>query len=101
MYCATPDKLLFNGLSEEDIATWTKALASQPASGWNGTVTYAGWKDVPNVYLICEKDQAIPPPLQEQLAGMAGSKVERCDSGHMVMLSMPENVADVIVSATA
>jgi len=99
MNCATPEKLLFNDMSEEDAATWAKVLKPQPATGWDGTVSYAGWKDVPSVYLVCENDQCIPPSLQEQLAGMAGSKVEKCNAGHMVMLSMPEKVVAVIKDA--
>ncbi|ESZ98066.1 hypothetical protein SBOR_1597 [Sclerotinia borealis F-4128] len=101
MYCATPEKLLFNDLSENDVEKWKKALKSQPASGWDGTITYAGWKDVPSVYLVCENDQCIPQPLQEQLAGAAGSRIEKCTAGHMVMLSMPRKVADIIISAAA
>jgi len=30
---------------------------------------------------------------------MAGSKVERCAAGYMVVLSMPERVVEVIVGA--
>ncbi|KAA8568756.1 hypothetical protein EYC84_007750 [Monilinia fructicola] len=101
MYCATPEKLLFNDLSEKYVEKWKKVLKSQPAFGWDGTITYAGWKDVPSVYLVCENDQCIPQPLQEQLAGAAGSKVERCAGGHMVMLSMPDKVVEVIKSAAA
>lgn len=101
MYCANPEKILFNDLDEKDAEKWEKALKSQPASGWNGTITYTGWKDVPSVYLVCENDQCIPQSLQEQLAGAAESKIEKCSAGHMVMLSMPGKVAQVIESAAA
>ncbi|KAI9645958.1 hypothetical protein NHQ30_005395 [Ciborinia camelliae] len=101
MYCAAPEKLLFNDLGEDDVEKWKKALKCQPASGWDETITYAGWKDVSSVYLVCENDQCIPPPLQEQLAETAGSKIEKCAAGHMVMLSMPDKVAEVITSAAA
>ena len=30
---------------------------------------------------------------------MAGSEIERCESGHMVMLSMPDTVVEVIRKA--
>lgn len=33
MTCATPDKILFNGLENASRETWMKALQSQPAAG--------------------------------------------------------------------
>jgi pimeloyl-ACP methyl ester carboxylesterase len=76
-------------------------LKHQPAQGWDDTITYAGWKEVPSVYLICEGDNILPVPLQEQLAGLANSKIERCSAGHMSQLSQPKRVAEVIKAATA
>jgi len=99
LYPINPRTLLFNDLSDEEAETWMKELKSQPAEGWDDTITYAGWTDVPSVYLVCEGDQCIPPPMQEQLASLAGSRVERCDAGHMVMLSLPERVVEVIRGA--
>lgn len=63
------------------------------------TTDYAGWTEIPSVYLICENDQILPEAYQTQMTEMVGSKVERCKSGHMVMLSMPEKVVEVIKSA--
>ena len=99
MHCVNPEQLLFNDLDEEERAKWVKALKPQPAEGWNGTIRYCGWKDVPSVYLVCEKDQVLPLEIQLQMAGLAGSEVVRCSSGHCVMLSMPEKVVEVILSA--
>jgi len=33
-----------------------------------------------------------------QLAELAGSRIERCAAGHMVMLSMPEKVVELVKS---
>lgn len=99
MHCLTPEKLLFNDLDDETAKTWVKKLQSHPASGWDDTITYCGWKDVPSVYLVCENDGCIPPPLQLQLAKTAGSKIEKCAAGYMAMVSMPEMVVEVIVKA--
>lgn len=95
----TPEKLLFNDLDEENTKAWVEKLKSQPASDWDDTVTYCGWKDVPSVYLVCEEDKCIPAPMQLQMAESAGSKIEKCAAGHMVMLSMPEKVVEFIVKA--
>ena len=94
-----PDKLLFNDLNDEDKEKWLKALSPQPAEDWDDVITYAGWKDVPSTYLVCEDDQVIPPPMQVQIAESAGCKLEKCGSGHMPMLSMPERVVEVVKNA--
>ncbi|MCJ1395230.1 hypothetical protein MMC18_008113 [Xylographa bjoerkii] len=83
--CAMPEKLLFSDLDQRAATEWTAKLQTQPAEGWFGTVTYCGWKDVPSVYLVCEGDALIPPPMQVQLAESAGSRIEKCSAGHMVM----------------
>ena len=101
MHCVTPDEVLFNDLDEEVAQTWVKKLQTQLVADWDDTVTCCGWKDVPSVYLVCEGDACIPPPMQLQLAETAGSKVEKCTAGHMVMVSMPEKVAEVVKNAAA
>jgi len=63
------------------------------------TTEHAGFRDAPSVYLMCEKDQAIPLAWQMQLADLTGSRVEKCAAGHMPMLSMPQKVAEVIIGA--
>lgn len=99
MHCLTPQIILFNDLDDSTAKTWINKLQSQPASDWDHTITYCGWRDVPSVYLVCEKDACIPPPVQLQLAEMAGSKVEKCGAGHMPMVSMPKKVVEVIMEA--
>ncbi|PWY83358.1 alpha/beta-hydrolase [Aspergillus heteromorphus CBS 117.55] len=98
-YCAQPEVLLLDDLAEADKGKWLAALKPQPAEGWDGKVNYTGWKDVPSVYLICEGDKLLPVPLQEQLAGLAGSEIERCSAGHMPQLSQPDRVVEVIKAA--
>lgn len=97
--CMTPETVFFNDLDSATAEKWIKAMQPQPAAGWDETITYCGWKDVPSVYLVCNKDQAIPPPVQMQMAAAAGSKIEECDAGHMVIVSMPEKVAEVVKRA--
>ena len=101
MHCKSPETLLFNDLDAASAENWTKKLSPQPSEGWDQTVTYGGWKDVPSVYLVCENDQVLPPPLQLQMAELAGSKVEQCGAGHIPFLSMPEKVVEVVRDAIA
>ena len=99
MHCLTPSKILFNDLDDSTAKTWVDKLQSQPGADWDDTITYCGWKDVPSVYLVCEGDACIPPPVQVKLAELTGSKVEKCEAGHMPMVSMPKKVVEVIVEA--
>lgn len=59
-------------------------------------VSYCAWKDIPSVYLCCTKDRIIPLNVQHKIAAMAGAKIESCDAGHMVVLSQPERVVEVV-----
>ncbi|KAJ5692705.1 hypothetical protein N7462_002128 [Penicillium macrosclerotiorum] len=98
-YCANPAVIFFNDLTEEERKKWVQVMKTQPAEGWDDVISYTGWKDVPSVYLICENDQLLPVPLQEQLAALANSRVERCSAGHLAQLSQPGRVIEVIQGA--
>ena len=99
MWCKDAKAALFNDLTDDEAETWLARLQHQPASGWGDKITYVGWKDIPSVYLCAERDALLPSSIQLQMAGMAGSQVETCNSGHMVMLSQPEKVVEVIKKA--
>ena len=96
MYCATPEKFLFNDLSPEDATEWCKTLSCQPSSGWDGTIDYAGWDKVPSVYLIAEGDAILSKEVQLEMAKVAGSEVERCSAGHCCMIGQPERCLEVV-----
>jgi pimeloyl-ACP methyl ester carboxylesterase len=53
---------------------------------------------VPSSYLICDQDRAVPPPVQEAMAGRAGT-VRRVPASHSPFLSRPDDVADVVLQA--
>jgi pimeloyl-ACP methyl ester carboxylesterase len=49
----------------------------------------------PTTYIICERDQAIPPAAQEQMAAAADHR-HRLPSSHQPMTSMPDELADAL-----
>ncbi|GAA3168515.1 alpha/beta hydrolase [Blastococcus jejuensis] len=49
----------------------------------------------PATYIICEQDNAIPPAAQEQMSSGA-DHVERLDSSHQAMGSMPASLAALL-----
>jgi pimeloyl-ACP methyl ester carboxylesterase len=99
VFCKDPKAGLFNDMSDAEAEKWMQVLECQPSSGWNDKCTYAGWKDVPSVYLVCENDAAIPPPLQMQMVALAGSEVVTCSAAHMMILSQPDTVVEVVRKA--
>ena len=99
MLCKNPQELLFNDVPPAAAEEASKQLRHQPTAAFqDAQITYCGWRDIPSVYLCCEKDALLPPALQRQMAEMAGAKVESCDAGHMVMLSRPDVVVDLVRS---
>jgi pimeloyl-ACP methyl ester carboxylesterase len=68
------------------------AQAIEPATR---TLTAAAWKSIPSSYVLCEKDAAVPPPLQETMAGHTG-EVVRLDTGHSPFLARPAELAALL-----
>ncbi|MBV6637092.1 MAG: alpha/beta fold hydrolase [Mameliella sp.] len=57
----------------------------------------ANSQDKPRSYILCRKDGAIPPDLQEKLAArFAPGEVYELDSGHSPFFSMPGRLADLL-----
>ena len=95
----SPATLFFNDLPESEASEWVGKLLSQPAEGWTCTTTYCGWREVPSVYIVCEKDAVLPQALQEQFAAIANSRLERINAGHMPHISQPEQLSRLIIEA--
>ena len=97
MTCVDFRGLFFNDLSEEDADYWISTVQPGPAS-WNGqTITYCGWREVPSMYILCEKDQTLPVPFQEHFAAAAGSKpIVRVPTGHMPQVTISERIAEIV-----
>jgi len=57
------------------------------------------WKSVPSWYVVAANDEAIPPDAQRLFAGRMGATTVELESSHVPMVSQPQAVADVIISA--
>ena len=91
----TPEEVFYNRVSPELTASSVAALRLQSRAAVEETVTHAGWTVVQSTYVVCDADQAIPPPAQEMLAQRAGTVVH-LDAGHSPFLSQPAEVAAII-----
>jgi pimeloyl-ACP methyl ester carboxylesterase len=90
-----PDEIFFNDVSEDATRAAVQQLAPQSMAAVKSPVTAVAWRDVPTTYVICDRDNAIPVPAQEMLAGRADN-VTRLDASHSPFLSQPDAVVGVI-----
>ncbi|KAJ5619120.1 hypothetical protein N7510_003104 [Penicillium lagena] len=97
--CVDPRNLLFNDMADLEATKWIDKLQCQPAK-WDGVTTYCGWREVRSHYIILEKDKAILPEVQEQMAKLASSKIVRLEAGHMAQLTKTTEVAEIIMGIT-
>ena len=89
---------LFHDMPHADAEKWQSHIQVQPLmEQWQVLNTYCGWREVPSTYILSEQDRLIPAAFQEQLAGLAGSKVVRVDGGHLAILSRAEEVARTVI----
>jgi pimeloyl-ACP methyl ester carboxylesterase len=58
-------------------------------------LTETAWSTIPNTYVICEADNAIPVAAQELMAKRADA-IERLDTSHSPFLSQPGALAGLI-----
>jgi pimeloyl-ACP methyl ester carboxylesterase len=57
------------------------------------------WKSHPSWYLVAENDQAIPPDAERQFARRMGATTAEIPSGHLAMVSHPDDVTQLIQTA--
>lgn len=100
MYPYSPLTTLFHDVPLAEAEEYAKSLSWQPAEYRESIhVSYCAWKDTPSVYLCCSEDRILPLESQRKMADLAGAEVESCDAGHMVVLSQPERVVEVVLGA--
>jgi pimeloyl-ACP methyl ester carboxylesterase len=93
----SPRTSLYADLSDEQAAAAQSRLIAQTASSFAGRVTAAGWRTIPSTYIVSDQDRAIPPAMQQEMAAAAGADIVHLDSSHSAFLSMPGELADVIL----
>ncbi|KAH7310607.1 Alpha/beta hydrolase fold-1 [Stachybotrys elegans] len=93
----------FSSMPPEEGQLWAGRLARHSAASFANPLTYAGFKDVPVSYLLCENDLAIPPIVQQSIIDMIERETGRSvdvtsiDADHVAPLSSPDTVAEWIV----
>ncbi len=88
-------RILFDDVPEADAARAAARLRPQSLRSFTEKVTTAGWRTVPSSYIVCDRDQALDPSRQRELATRADS-VHRLPSSHSPFLSMPRQLATLL-----
>jgi pimeloyl-ACP methyl ester carboxylesterase len=63
-------------------------------------LTAAAWLTAPSTYIVCQRDRAVPVPLQEALATRA-THVRRLPTGHSPFLAAPGQLTALIIEAAS
>jgi pimeloyl-ACP methyl ester carboxylesterase len=69
------------------------------ASALGDVMGTPAWKSLPTWYAVAANDEAIPPDVERLFAKRMGATVVELTSGHVGMVSHPEQVADLIETA--
>ena len=77
------------------------AATQKPLAGaaFDQTNPGAGWKNIPSWFIVAKKDRAINPDAERFYAKRANGKTTEVESSHVVFLSHPDLVVNVIVDA--
>jgi pimeloyl-ACP methyl ester carboxylesterase len=95
-----PQHVFYNDCPPAVAERSAAAIVPQSRASFTQELGTAAWQTVPSTYVICERDNAIPPAVQEMLSRRAGTVI-RLDSGHSPFLSRPDDVVTIVQTALA
>jgi pimeloyl-ACP methyl ester carboxylesterase len=91
--------MLCNDMDAEQTEWTLDRVVDDSAALLTETVDLSGLSAaVPRTYVRLTKDVCYPPELQERSAALVGGDVQYLDSGHMAMVSVPEQLASLLDS---
>ena len=94
---AGAEAMLCNDLDADDAAWTLDQVVDESAALLTEVVDLSGLAvDVPRTYVRLTKDTCYPPELQERSAQVVGGRTVFFESGHMAMVSVPDQVADLL-----
>jgi pimeloyl-ACP methyl ester carboxylesterase len=98
------DRELFPEAFAADIDRETAAVMAATQRPWSGAAYAgpsgpAGWRSIPSWYLVGTEDRAIPAAGQRFMAERGNARIEEVAASHASMVSQPEAVTQLILSA--
>ena len=88
-----------NDLDDETTEAWLARLVPEPAGPMSEAISPVALPEtLPSTYILCERDEAVPPPLQREQARAAGAReIVPIDAGHSAFASRPEELARLLL----
>lgn len=98
------DRKMFRDVIAADVSpaeASVMAVAQKPvhSSVFAATIPVAAWKTIPSWFLVSRNDRALNPDLERFYAKRAGAKTIEVNSSHLVFVSQPKVVAELIEQA--
>ena len=88
----------YNDVPEDVADNAVRHLVGCSGSLAEGSIESVCWFEIPSVFVLCQKDKALPPAVAEWVlaAAQVDWDVVRLDASHRPFLSMPETLAAVV-----
>ena len=98
------DKLKFHAgfaadLSQEDADFMYASQVPIAVKCFTDVVKEAAWKSKPSYGIVATEDKAINPDIERNLYKRAGAKITEIKGNHVIFISQPAAVANVIMNA--
>jgi pimeloyl-ACP methyl ester carboxylesterase len=95
-----PEHVFYNDCPPEVARAAAARLMPQRKDVFSQPLRAAAWETIPSTYVVCARDNAIPPAAQERMSAQAGT-VSHLDAGHSPFLSRPHDVTAIIQETLA
>jgi len=87
-------------LSTDDADFMYASQGAFYAKGFVTPITNAAWRSKPSYAVIATQDKSILPQIQEAMYKRSNTTATRVTGSHLVYISQPKAVADVIITAS-
>ncbi|QSW88754.1 alpha/beta hydrolase [Flavobacterium endoglycinae] len=87
-------------LSKEDADFMFASQGTFYAKGFTTPITKAAWRDKPSYGIVATEDKSIVPSIQHAMYKRSNTKITEIKGSHVVFISQPEKVANVIIEAS-
>ena len=93
-------RIVYSDIPVEEANAWIRRFPRHSGPSFADELTYAGYKDVPVSYLLCEEDICIPAKNQQTgidlIEKVSGKKVDvtSIKAGHVPIVSALDKVVD-------
>jgi pimeloyl-ACP methyl ester carboxylesterase len=96
----TPHEMLYEDVPLAEARMAITKLRPISFLSFQQRLTAAAWHTAPSTYIVCQRDRAVPVPLQEALAARA-THVRRLPTSHSPFLAAPGQLTKLIIEAAS